>query len=108
MARKGYAGTTMADVAKAAGLSSGIVNFHFETKEKLLVDTLQLSRRRVSGQLAQGAQCAPVRDPADQLDALLWADFNPEICTPRKLAAWCAFWARGAEPADLSRTLQLQ
>ena len=41
MARKGYAGTTMADVAKAAGLSSGIVNFHFETKEKLLVDTLR-------------------------------------------------------------------
>ena len=32
---------TMADVAKAAGLSSGIVNFHFETKEKLLVETLK-------------------------------------------------------------------
>src|SRR5262245_10309114 len=42
MARKGYAGTTMADVAKQAGLSSGIVNFHFETKENLLAETLKM------------------------------------------------------------------
>ena len=31
----------LADVAKTAGLSGGIVNFHFESKEKLLVETLR-------------------------------------------------------------------
>ena len=31
----------MADVTKLAGLSLGIVNLHFETKEKLLVETLR-------------------------------------------------------------------
>jgi TetR/AcrR family transcriptional repressor of bet genes len=41
LATKGYAATTLADVAKAAGLSGGIVNFHFETKDKLLVETLR-------------------------------------------------------------------
>ena len=30
----------MADVADGAGLSRGIVNFHFESKEKLLIATL--------------------------------------------------------------------
>ena len=30
--------------------------------------------------------------PAAQLDAILRADFNPAICTPAKLSAWCAFW----------------
>ena len=92
MARKGYSGTTMLDVAKAAGLSSGIVNFHFETKEKLLVDTLRYLadeyRANWHKALAAGGD-----DPAGQLRSLLFSDFNPEICSPRKLSAWCAFWA---------------
>src|ERR1700750_1795104 len=41
LARRGYSETTMADVADGAGLSRGIVNFHFESKDKLLVATLQ-------------------------------------------------------------------
>src|SRR5262245_4551931 len=41
LAKRGYAETTMADVADGAGLSRGIVNFHFESKEKLLIATLQ-------------------------------------------------------------------
>lgn len=92
MARKGYSGTTMFDVAKVAGLSSGIVNFHFETKEKLLVDTLRYLADEYRANWHQAYKAAGP-DPAEQLRALLWADFNPEICNPRKLAAWCAFWA---------------
>ena len=40
LAELGYARTTMTAVAKAAGLSHGLVNFHFETKERLLTETL--------------------------------------------------------------------
>jgi TetR/AcrR family transcriptional repressor of bet genes len=68
-----------------------LVNFHFETKEKLLSETLAwlaeeyrlnwLSYLEVAGD-----------DPAAQLAALLAADFNPTICTPAKLSAWCSFW----------------
>ena len=41
LAKRGFEGTTLADVATAAGMSRGIVNFHFDTKEKLLVETLR-------------------------------------------------------------------
>jgi TetR/AcrR family transcriptional repressor of bet genes len=92
MARKGYSGTTMLDVAKAAGLSSGIVNFHFETKEKLLVETLKYLADEYRANWHKALDAAG-NDPAEQLKALLFSDFNPEICSPRKLAAWCAFWA---------------
>ena len=34
LAARGYARTTLTEVAKQAGLSHGLVNFHFETKEK--------------------------------------------------------------------------
>ena len=40
LARRGYAQTTMTDVAIASGVSHGLVNFHFGTKEKLLTETL--------------------------------------------------------------------
>ena len=93
MARKGYAGTTMLDVAKAAGLSSGIVNFHFETKEKLLVETLKYLADEYRANWHEALEWRPAPTPTDKLKALLFSDFNPEICTPRKLAAWCAFWA---------------
>jgi TetR/AcrR family transcriptional repressor of bet genes len=92
MARKGYSGTTMLDVAKAAGLSSGIVNFHFQTKEKLLVETLKYLADEYRANWHKAMKSGG-SDPAEQLRALLFSDFNPEVCSPRKLAAWCAFWA---------------
>lgn len=91
LARRGYSDTTLADVADGAGLSRGIVNFHFESKEKLLVATLQ----HMADEYAQhwrGALQKAGDDPARKLWGLVAADFDRAICTRRKLAAWCAFW----------------
>nr|WP_258607145.1 transcriptional regulator BetI [Mesorhizobium sp. AR10] len=91
LAKRGYAETTMADVADGAGLSRGIVNFHFESKEKLLVATLQYMYDEYSAHWRSALQKAG-DDPARQLRALVAADFDRSICNKRKLAAWCAFW----------------
>jgi transcriptional repressor BetI len=91
LARRGYSETTMADVADGAGLSRGIVNFHFESKEKLLVATLQYMADEYSQHWRAALQKAG-DDPANQLGALVAADFDRSICNRRKLAAWCAFW----------------
>ncbi len=81
------------DVAKAAGLSSGIVNFHFETKEKLLVETLKYLADEYRANWHKALAAGGPMIAAGQLSSLLFSDFNPEICSRRKLAAWCAFWA---------------
>ena len=81
----------MADVADGAGLSRGIVNFHFESKEKLLVATLQYMADEYSAHWRAALQKAG-DDPARQLLTLVAADFDRSICNKRKLAAWCAFW----------------
>ncbi len=41
LGQKGYAALTIADVAKQAGLSPGIVIFHFNSKDALLADVLR-------------------------------------------------------------------
>lgn len=91
LATRGYARTTLTEVARTAGLSHGLVNFHFETKEKLLAETLAfLAEEYRQNWLA--ALEGVAEEPAAQLEALLRADFNPAICTPGRLSAWCSFW----------------
>ncbi len=115
LARRGYSDTTMADVADGAGLSRGIVNFHFESKEKLLVATLQHMYDEYSAHW-RAALARAGDDPARQLQALVAADFDRSICNRRKLAAWCAFWGEaksrptyqtlsGARDADYQNTI---
>ncbi|QRM56969.1 TetR family transcriptional regulator C-terminal domain-containing protein [Sinorhizobium sp. BG8] len=91
LAKRGYSETTMADVADGAGLSRGIVNFHFESKENLLVATLQYMADEYANHWGAALEKAGPR-ASDQLWALVAADFDRRICTKRKLAAWCAFW----------------
>lgn len=91
LAKRGFSDTTMADVADGAGLSRGIVNFHFESKDKLLVATLQ----HMSEEYANHWRTAFANagdNAADRLMALVRCDFERPVCTKRKLAAWCAFW----------------
>ncbi len=91
LAQRGYARTTLSDVARTAGLSQGLVNFHFATKENLLAETLaylaEEYRQNWTRALERGGD-----DPAQQLDALISADFDPAICSPQRLSAWCSFW----------------
>ena len=91
LAKRGYAETTMADISDGAGLSRGIVNFHFESKEKLLIATLQALSDEYSAHWRAALQKAG-DGPAGQLFALVSCDFDRTICNKRKLAAWCAFW----------------
>lgn len=91
LAKRGYAETTLADVADGAKLSRGIVNFHFESKEKLLIATLQSMADEYAAHWNAALDKAGPGTPA-RLWALVAADFDRRICTKRKLAAWCAFW----------------
>ncbi len=91
LAAQGYARTTLTDVARTAGLSHGLVNFHFQTKENLLEETLQFLAEEYRENWTT-ALAAAGPHPAQQLDALIRADFNPHICETARLNAWCAFW----------------
>lgn len=92
LARVGFSRTTLTEVAGTAGLSHGLIIFHFETKEKLLTETLQFMAREYRDNWVRALEAAP-KAPAAQLDALIRADFTDAICAPERLAAWSALWA---------------
>lgn len=103
IAECGFSRTTLTEVARRAGLSHGLVLFHFETKEKLLSETLDyLSDEYRSNWSAALLAAGPM--PEQRLAALIEADFKPEVCRPSRLAAWCAYWGESqSRPLYLSR-----
>ena len=76
IARKGMGSTTLGDVAGEAGLSQGIVNLHFESKDNLLAETLRYLADEYKTQFDDAlAQSGP--GPADKLLALMQLDVRP-------------------------------
>lgn len=91
IARRGFAQLTLADIAQAAKLSTGIVNFYFRSKEELLVATLRhlaASYERFLGDAVARAG----EDPAEQFAAIIEADFDPRIASRKHVTVWYAFW----------------
>jgi TetR/AcrR family transcriptional regulator, transcriptional repressor of bet genes len=91
IAKRGFAETTLADVADAAKLSRGIVNFYFHSKDELLVETLRyLSAEYQAFWITALDRAGP--DPATKLLAMIEADFDPAITSRKKVTVWYAFW----------------
>ena len=91
IAKHGLSETTMATVAGEAGLSQGIINLHFQSKERLLEETLRfiVEEYRTAW---RNALDSSGESAADKLESLVRVDFDRRICQRNKLAVWFAFW----------------
>ena len=83
--------TTLATVAQEAGLSQGVAVFYFKSKNGLLSEALR-DLYQIYQAHWQEAIAAAGADPAEQLVALVRADFDPKICNAAILSVWFAFW----------------
>jgi TetR/AcrR family transcriptional regulator, transcriptional repressor of bet genes len=92
IARRGYSGTTIARVAEKAGVSLGLVNFHFESKDRLFRETfLHLAEEYEA--VWQRRLAATAADPTAQATAMVESYFDREVFTREKLAVWFTFWS---------------
>lgn len=86
----GFADLTLSAVSQRAGVSRGLVNFHFESKDQLLVETLAF----LTGEYLESWRRAVEKsgpEPAANLLALVRNDFHPRVCNRKKIAVWFAF-----------------
>ena len=92
LSKKGINELTMHDVSQGAGLSQGIVNFHFKSKELLLIETL----RFISNEYLHSFQKSISKtenDPRRKLIGIIENDFSKKICTREKIAVWFTFFS---------------
>jgi TetR/AcrR family transcriptional repressor of bet genes len=91
IASEGFSGVTMAKVAEKAGLSRGIGNFHFQSKEQLLLETLRTLYREFD-EGWRNAVADAGSSPVDQITALIKTILTPPIGDTKKVAIWLAYW----------------
>jgi TetR/AcrR family transcriptional repressor of bet genes len=89
--RDGLLRTTLADIAKEAGIGYGNLSFRFKRKEALLVAALQYLideyEAKIDAASLNGATAA------ERLDNVLLHSFSKSLTTKNKLAVWAAFWS---------------
>jgi len=91
ISKKGLGSLTLADVANEAGLSQGIVNLHFNSKDNLLNETLRFLAEDYDAQFMKTIESSS-GNAAETLLALMEMDLKPVVCDRKKLAVWFAFW----------------
>ncbi len=93
ISKRGFSGTTLKHVTEGAKLSHCVVNFHFDSKETLYDETLgYLVREHYD--LWQSCVARAGTEPADQLAAIIEADFDNKVCSTKNLSVWFAFWGQ--------------
>ncbi len=97
----GFSNLTLAKIAGMAGMTAGTVNFHFATKEALLVETL----KHVSDEFGHAveAACDREEDSADRLGAIVNTALSDEITEFRKVVVWYAFSSEVSAREDYHR-----
>ena len=97
IAEYGLSKLTLAKISAIAGMSAGTVNFHFDSKESLLLETLNFVAEEFDLGIERAVKEAGA-DPSKRLAAIVDASLDPEITEHRKMAVWFAFdsesWAR--------------
>src|SRR5438477_6376648 len=91
LSKRGFAEFTLAQVAETAGLSQGIVNFYFHSKEALLVETLKFMEAEYEEFWTAAVRRAGPR-AADKVAAMIAADFDSVMASRKKVTVWYAFW----------------
>ena len=91
ISKRGIGSTTLGDVAGEAGLSQGIVNLHFRSKDNLFNEALRSLADEYKTLFEKTLEKAGP-GAADKLLGLMELDLKPSVCDRRKLAVWFAFW----------------
>jgi TetR/AcrR family transcriptional repressor of bet genes len=90
IAEGGLSDLTLSRITERADVSRGLVNFHFDSKDQLLVETLKFLTLEYLQSWRKAVERAG-RDPAAQLRAVVLNDFHPSICNRKKVAVWFGF-----------------
>jgi phenylpropionate dioxygenase-like ring-hydroxylating dioxygenase large terminal subunit/AcrR family transcriptional regulator len=102
ISRHGLSSLTSAKIAGMAGHTAASINFHFGSKEALLLATL----REVSEEFAQvmdAVLAEAAGDPLRSLLGLIDASLSPRLSDSRKIAVWYAFLAESNARDDYQR-----
>lgn len=99
----GLGEATMASVADAAGLSTGIVAHYFGNKDGLLEATMRQLLRDLRNAVAYHLARVPNDTPRAQLQAIVLGNFDATQISADAMRVWLSFWSASLNQPDLAR-----
>ncbi|MEO1193234.1 MAG: TetR family transcriptional regulator [Pseudomonadota bacterium] len=92
IAEGGISAVTVSRVVERAGVSRGLINLHFETKDGLLTETL-IALNREWEEVYEALMAEDYAHPAERLLAIVLMSYRPPIFDTKKNSAWHCFYA---------------
>jgi betaine-aldehyde dehydrogenase len=101
LAEVGYVGTTLAEIARRAGVSPGLVAHYFGDKDGLLSAAFRALARPLAARVR--ARLALAHTPRGRVQAVIDVNLAPEEFDQRTGTAWLAFWGQVLHVEGLKR-----
>jgi TetR/AcrR family transcriptional repressor of bet genes len=102
--RQGYAGASIQDIAREAGLTPGLIHYHFESKQEILLTLFQRLEALVEQRMESAIQRLGEFDPLAALDALIDAFLALDETADRlAISSWAMISAEAAYNPSLGR-----
>ena len=101
LAEVGYVGTTLAEIARRADVSPGLVAHYFGDKDGLLEAAFRTLARTLAVRVR--ARLALARTPRGRVQAVIDINLAPEEFDKRTGTAWLAFWGQVLHVQGLKR-----
>jgi betaine-aldehyde dehydrogenase len=101
LAEVGFVGTTLAEIARRADVSPGLVAHYFGDKDGLLEAAFRTLARVVAVRMRE--RLALARTPRGRVQAVIDANLGPENFDRRTGTAWLAFWGQVLHIEGLKR-----
>ncbi|MFO1435870.1 MAG: transcriptional regulator BetI [Gammaproteobacteria bacterium] len=97
----GVNGTTVARIGERVGMSHGIVNYYFKTKDELLQAVMRYAFRQISDDAV--AKLKRARTPRERIDAVVRANFLEGVFQRDTAAAWLSFYGLAPQVPEFAR-----
>lgn len=105
IAKRGLMETTITHISKGAGMSRGIINFYFTSKEMMLRETLKTLIDEYETEWSDAIAKTSDEGRA-RIEALISVHFSRKLCSARRLNVMSAFWGHAATQAAYRNQLE--
>jgi len=102
---RGYSDVTMAQIAKRAGVSGGLVHHYFGSKDQLLAATMRHLLTELGRAIREGL--AKAETPRERISAIIAGNFAVDQFQPAVIAAWLAFYVQSRTTDSNNRLLRI-